>query len=156
MKNVLRGMRGQASATEILMTILLSAAIIALILQVPKIMRDFADLIVFASAEGTARGLAGMITISGAAPDSINIYYTVEDEAVNYDIEIKNRLVHITGIRSGSSNIQIKGGPEAKGWAKIAVSDISDFWGNVGYFVINKTREVAGDQTSDIYEVTAS
>jgi hypothetical protein len=107
--------------------------------QVPNIMTDIATLLTIASAEGTARDLAGLITISGAAQDMATIIYEGETPTVSYDITIKDRMVTITGIRKDSEQVMKANTPIKTGWGKLAIDPFGEFT-DVRIFTVKKTR----------------
>jgi len=151
------GSKGAGEWAEVLVTVLLAASILFLVFQIPEMVGNIASLISLASAEATARDLGGLITISGSAQDSITITYEGADESLFYDIEIKDRLVHITNIRkeSGEPIGMIFGSTMKTGWGKTAVDGISEEFGLVNIFTIEKTRVVEEDGTHDDYDVSA-
>jgi hypothetical protein len=159
MRNPTSSKKGQSGWIEILMTILMAAAIVTVAFQIPRMMQDFADLITLASAEATARSLAGLITVSGAAPDSITIIYESEGEDAFYDVKIEDRIVYITGLTTGGDapeRVKTLEGPLTEGWAKIAVGYLNKDFKSVRVFTIEKERLVAGDAAADDYDVSAT
>lgn len=151
-----RGRKGQADWMEIFMTILLACCLVIVALKIPDIMKDIATLLTIASGEATARDLGGLITISGAAQDAITITYEGADESIFYDVELKDRMVHITNIRTEYGEI-IRGeeSPIKTGWGKIGVDDPKGEFENVRVFTIEKTRVVTEDETRDAYDISA-
>ena len=133
------GNKGQGEWSEVLLTVVLSVCIVILAFQVPRIMMDVATLLTIASAEGTARDLAGLITISGAAQDMATITYEGENPTVSYDITIRNRMVTITGLKKDSEEIKNFELPIKTGWGKIAIDPSGDFR-NATTFTIKKNR----------------
>jgi hypothetical protein len=136
---------GQASATEVLMIFLITAAMLLLALQIPKIINDMWTLVSLASAEAVARNLAGLITISHAAAESVTIDYAGEDKNVLYDIEVEGRLVKVNAMQISHSILLESSEPEKKsfsfsmGTAKIAV-DVDASLSGLNVFRINKNR----------------
>jgi hypothetical protein len=152
------GRKGQGGWAEVLMTVFIAAAVTSVAFQIPKMVQDLTDLLAVASAEGTARNLAGLITISGASTDSIEIVYEGEGETIVYDVIIKDRMVTITGLRNEGDPIEeLKklDTPITEGWAKIAVGDLSKFFIGAKVFIIEKNRTVEGDGATDYYDVLA-
>lgn len=154
MSNRAMGRKGAGEWSDIFLTVILSACILVLALKIPEVVKDIATLLTLASAEKTARDLGGLITISGAGQDSMVIIYESEDESISYDIEIKDRRVHIINIRRDGEIIKSGESTIATGWGKIAVGDISETLEDARVFTIRKTRVVSDGETSDIYDVS--
>lgn len=147
--------KGQAILTETLLIIFLSAAIVVAALQIPRIIKDFIDLMTLASAEATARDLAGLITVSGAATDSATIKYEGEDYDIFYDVRIEDRIVYVTGVRKeGELIMETEYSPLTTGWGKIAVGDISRIFIDTRVFNAEKIRTVTSVETYDDYDVS--
>lgn len=152
------GSKGQGGWAEILMTVFIAAAVTSVAFQIPRMVQDFAALLAVASAEGTARDLAGLITISGASTDSIKIVYENEGEDLVYDVYIEDRVVKITALRHEGDPIEkvtTLETPIIKGWAKIAVGELSKYFVNVRVFTIEKSRIVEETGVTDEYDVSA-
>lgn len=159
MSKHLIGSKGAGEWSEVLMTVLLAACIMFLVFKIPEIVGDIATLLSIASAEATARDLGGLITISGSAQDSMTITYEGADEFIFYDVEIKDRIVHISNIRKESGEIismwkGTLGATIKTGWGKIAVDGLSEEFELVNIFTIQKNR-IVGEETYDVYDVSA-
>jgi len=154
------GSKAQGEWSDILVTVLLAACILFLLFKIPEIVGNIVTMLSLASGEVTACDLGGLITISGAAQDSITITYEGADESIFYDVEIKDRIVHIKGIRkeSGEELSMQKsafGSTFKTGWGKTAVDDISEEFEFVNIFTIKKDRVFEEDGTHDVYDVSA-
>lgn len=153
------GRKGQGGWAEVLMTVFIAAAVTSVAFQIPRMVQDFASLLAVASAEGTARDLAGLITISGASTDSIKIVYENEGEEIIYDVYIEDRVVKITSLRYEGDPVEkvtTLETPIIKGWAKIAVGELSEYLVGVKVFTIEKERIVAETGVKDEYDVSGS
>jgi len=152
--------KGQGEWSDIFLAVILSACIIVVAFKIPQIVEDIATLLTIASAEATARDLAGLITVSGAGQDSITIIYEGEDESIVYDVIIEDRTVKITSIKSveevagEAEEIKSIGAPAKIGFGKIAVGELSESFENVRVFTIKKDRLVTEEKTYDDYEVS--
>ena len=124
-----------------------------LALKIPDLIGDVVTMLSLQSAEKVARDLGGMITVSGAATDSMTIYYQAESEDVSYDIEIKDRMVHIKGITGGEGGTIMSGTTVSTGWGKIGVGQISEDLGYVNTFLIKKTRGFDNSVVKDVFDV---
>ncbi len=153
------GSKGQGEWSDVLITVLLAACILFLLFKVPEIVGDIVTMLSIASGEATARDLGGLITISGSAQDSITITYEGADESIFYDVEIKDRVVHIKGIRREAVDILsakgVLGATIKTGWGKTAVDDLSEEFEDVNIFTITKNRVVEEDESYDVYDVSA-
>lgn len=146
--------KGQGSLMETLLIIFLSVAIVAVAFQIPRIIDSFVDLMTLASAEATARDLAGMITVSGAATDDAVIKYKGTDADISYDVKIEERFVYVTGVRKDGELIMESGQPTGTtGVAKTAVGDIHRTLVERNVFNIKKNRTVDVVETGDDYDV---
>lgn len=134
------GRKGAGEWSEVLLTVLLCACIMVVVLKIPEIVSGILTTFSVASGEKLARDLGGLVTVSGAAQDSISIYYESEAQHVSYDVEISNRMVHVTGIHTEEGRIVSTPIVET-GWGKIGVGEISDEYSQSS-FVVGKTVEI--------------
>ncbi len=88
-------MKGQAQVTEILTTLGIAVLTVSLIFIVPKLLNDFIKMMILAKAEIVARDIAGLITVSGAAPEEIIIHYETPSEDITYNVDIDGRVVNV-------------------------------------------------------------
>lgn len=80
--------------TEALWIIALCVLIFLLIfLIVPKFWKAIAKTIALSSPSIVIRDLAGLITISGAAPHTITISYEIPTEKYSYNLEVNGRIL---------------------------------------------------------------
>jgi len=152
--------KGAGEVGEVLTAVVLAAALIFMAYQIPKMIQDIAALLTVASAEATARDLAGLITISGAAQDKATIIYEGASTQIFYDITIKDRMVNIGDIRKGigatGEKIKSAESPIRTGWGKTAVDPSGEFEG-VRVFTIEKSRSDSCDASKvcDVYKISA-
>lgn len=127
-------MKGQASIVSIvgIVAIIVIFVSVAATIFLPGMIADMYAEIALVSAEVVARDLAGFITISGAATDSITIYY-IPSEQHKYDVAIGNRIVDV-------KLLTVEYGMKGQAIAKTAV-DPAASRENVNSFTIKKWRE---------------
>jgi hypothetical protein len=146
--------KGQGSLIETFLILFMSVGIVVAGFQLPRIIDSFVELMTLASAEATARNLAGMITVSGAAADSAIITYTGPDEDISYDIRIENRYVFVTAVReNGEIILEGEAAPGGEGMGKMAVGNISRVFIDARSFDAEKNRTVTAIEIYDDYDV---
>jgi hypothetical protein len=78
--------------TETIWIIALSVMIFLIVfVAVPKFWKDIALTAVLSSPDVVIRDIAGLVTISGAAPHDIIIYYEVPTTKYSYNLQISGR-----------------------------------------------------------------
>lgn len=148
------GSKGAGEWSEVLLVVLLCACIMVVALQIPEMVGDVVALLTLESAEKTARDLGGLLTISGAATDSITIEYNTESGSVYYDISISDRYVHITDISTDAyGGVNGLSATMEKGWSKIGVGDITKELNNDNYITVTKQRSVNEEIVEDVFDV---
>lgn len=126
-------MKGQAEITEIIIILALAAFTIALIPILLNLIQDFFKIFALASPEIVSRDLAGLMTISAAAPNNITLYYKIYAEGISYDFDSHDRKVNVKLLDEDQKMIK-----EA---SSIIPIDITSSLENVKEFKIIKTRE---------------
>ncbi|OGW54472.1 MAG: hypothetical protein A2Y81_11745 [Nitrospirae bacterium RBG_13_43_8] len=80
--------------TETIWIIALSVMIILIVfVALPKFWKDIAFTAILSSPEVVIRDIAGLVTISGAAPHDITIYYEVPTTKYSYNLMINGRNI---------------------------------------------------------------
>ena len=125
-------MKGQAEATEVFMLVSLAILMVVMILLIWPLSQSISKVITTASAELVAKDLAGLTTISAAAPGNISISYEVEAGSINFNVDMKDRVVNVNMLDGGKA-VQTSS-------SKIAI-DIESHLLATKYFMIEKTRE---------------
>jgi len=122
--------KAQAEITEIISLVAISIALVFFFLFVlPKFVDTMFQMIALASAQVVSRDLAGLITISGAAPYKIDISYL---QQAKYNVNIKDRIVSVDDKT-----------------AKVGVDPSPSPFENVNYFEIKKWTEVQQIKTGE-------
>jgi hypothetical protein len=96
-------MKGQADIVDMLTVLGLIVCFIMLLMQVPKIYKDVFDMLALSSAEVVSRDIAGLISISAAAPYKATLIYNTTYRETSYTVELKNRQATVTYILKGES-----------------------------------------------------
>ena len=136
------GIPTEAIFTVVAVTIFMSL----LFLVMSGSLEDLAKQLAQESAEVVARDLAGFITISAAAPESLEITYE-PSEKFSYDVDVNGRIVSVRS-RVGDEYTEAgrifiwKVGPI--GWEEKTALDLFASLDNEQIFVIEKT--VSGDR----------
>lgn len=112
---------------EVLCTILLIIVVILSALQITMMLPELVDLLTLGSNEAVADNIAGLITISGAAPDSIHISYGAASES-GYTVVVQNRIVTVSSSAAGSQTKT----------AKVGLGNILEEFDGVFTFAIEK------------------
>jgi hypothetical protein len=118
---------------KVLWMVFLFAIMVILIMMLPNLAEDLFKMIALASADVVSKDLAGLISISGAAPEKIVITYQTPSKEFFYDVKIKDRIVDVKMIGEGKAVI-------SNATARCAVDPEASFK-NVQKFVIEKTME---------------
>ncbi len=95
-------MKGASTVNEIILFIGMAAITLSAIVAIPGWINDAARLFALTSAEIVTRDLAGLISISGAAPDKIIITYAIEKEGVSYNVDLQDRVITVVRLSEGS------------------------------------------------------
>ncbi len=88
-------MKGQSEVTEVIFLIGIVLLLFILIFSYGKMWRELLESLVSTSPKIVVRDIAGLVSISGAAPDSIKISYEVPTDQYSYYLEIKDRAVKV-------------------------------------------------------------
>ena len=75
---------------------------------VPKFWKAIAEEAILSSPDVIVKDISGLMTISGAAPHDITIYYKAPSEKYLYNLEIKGKIVTIEMISSDDITKKIK------------------------------------------------
>jgi len=95
--------------TETLWIIGLSILIFLIVFVViPKFWRSIAETAILSSPDVIVRDLSGLITISGAAPHDITIYYETSTEKYSYNLEVDGKILNLEMISSDDISKQVK------------------------------------------------
>lgn len=87
--------KGQQEIITVLGTVAMAAITVFFIIEIlPKAITDFQQFVSLASAEVVSRNLAGIISISAAAPNQITINYQPSED-YKYYVRTKNRVVDV-------------------------------------------------------------
>ncbi len=136
---------GAIVITDVIVAIAIAVGTMFIILNVPSLVQDLAKLMELGSAETVAYDLAGLATISAAAPDTVRITYQSIRKDLAYTGSIKERVVTIEGPFKEEPYKQIAGK------AKVAI-DVNASFQSKTSFTIKKTTENGENN----YEVVAS
>jgi hypothetical protein len=132
--------------TETIWIIALSVMIFFItFVAVPRLWKDIAFTALQSSPDVVARDIAGLVTISGAAPHQITIYYKVPTEKYSYNLQIsgRNLTVEMLGEEKIINKITARASDEIPIDPQSSVSDST-------IFTIEKLRE----EGKNVYEVT--
>lgn len=88
---------GAIVVVEVVLTVTLSGLTVAVLLNLPTLVQDLAKLMELGSAEAVAYDLAGLTSISAAAPDTIQMNYQSSRKDLVYSGSIKDRIVTVEG-----------------------------------------------------------
>jgi len=94
-------MKAQVSATDTMTLVVISAMFILLMLQIPKVFKDFFDTVATATSQVVASDLAGLISVSAAAPEDIVIVYEGALKQVNYTVDLHDGNITVEMLREG-------------------------------------------------------
>ena len=123
---------------EILGVMAITALFVIFLIQSPKIFKDFFDAIAKSSAECVAGDLAGLISISAAAPQDIMIKYNATIPKINYTVELDQRNIVVERLSKGKST--------GESFTNIyAVDGLQIKIENNNEFIIQKTNTATGN-----------
>lgn len=145
MKTIFRSKSGYQAPVEVIgVFILILGAIIFAVKILPGLISDLYGQLALFSAEVVARDLAGLITISAAAPNEI-VIENAFSESYEYDASINDRIVWVKLLTT-------RYGMKGQANAKIAIDGL-DYKTDepVNYFVISKSV----NKTGNVYDVDA-
>lgn len=129
--------KAQAEITEIISLVAIGIALIFFFVVIlPKFVDTMFQLIALASAQVVSRDLAGLITISGAAPGRITIFYQPQ---AKYNVGIADRIV----------SVELLEGLKDRATAKAGVDPSPPPFESVNYFEIRKWVEVQQIKTGE-------
>ena len=110
---------------------LIALAVIFTIVALPHLIKNIFELTSLSSAEVVARDIAGLVTISAAAPNRITLQYRMPAEH-EYDVDIEDRFVKVK-----LENVRY--GMRGEAQAKTAIDNIEYHGDNINYIEIEKT-----------------
>ena len=96
-------MKGLMSVADAITLLTIAALFVLLLAIIPKLFSDFFTQLAMSTSEVVARDLAGLITISAAAPKDITISYFGAMKKINYSVDLSQRVVKVDMIRNGKS-----------------------------------------------------
>jgi len=131
--------------TETLWIIGLSILIFLIVFViVPKFWKKIAETAILSSPSVIIRDISGLMTISGAAPHDITIYYKAPSEKYNYNLDINGKILTIEMISSEdiTKKIKEKVNDEIPVDPQVSITESR-------IFTIQKTRE----NEKNLYEV---
>ncbi|MEM5843926.1 MAG: hypothetical protein QW841_01645 [Candidatus Aenigmatarchaeota archaeon] len=96
-------MKAQAKIVDMLTVLGLVVCFLILLMQIPKIYKDVFDMLALSSADVVSRDIAGLISISAAAPHKITLIYNTTYKEVSYTVELKDRVATVTYILKGEA-----------------------------------------------------
>lgn len=132
---------GQAELIDIIgIFILIVGAVIFIALLLPSLISDIYGLLAQSSAEVVGRDLAGLITISAAAPNEIIIRKAFSTKH-SYNVEIDSRLVQV-------KLLTVEYGMKGEAITKTAIDNLRHQFDNVNYFKIRKFLDKDGNAYS--------
>lgn len=76
---------------------------------VPKFWKSIAQTAILSSPEVVIKDIAGLVTISGAAPHDITIYYEAKTEKYSYNLDIAGRILTLEMLSEQRITEDIKG-----------------------------------------------
>jgi len=135
-------MKGQSKVTEVIFFIGLVVLLLQLIFIYPKLWKELIDSVIHTSPLIVVRDIAGLITVSGAAPDTIKIFYKVPTDKYSYNLNVDKRTVKLQMLDENGKPI----GSEAI--TQIPIDPTVSLQNKIS-FIIEKTR-IAG---RNFYEV---
>jgi hypothetical protein len=106
------------------------------------------------SAQVVSRDLAGLTTISGAAPYKITIHYAPTN-IILYNVSIDSRILTVSILQSNSKPLTISISPYSQySSSKIAVGDLKTDILNSKEFDIQKQTTISDQTRQSTYSVT--
>lgn len=96
-------MKGQINVADALGLLVIAAAFVLILAKIPQIFHDFFTLLALSFSEVVSRDLAGMISISAAAPNEIEIEYRAMVKEFNYTVELRERTINVTMLRDSEA-----------------------------------------------------
>jgi hypothetical protein len=134
--------KGQAEIMSIIGVVVSALFILVFVVfLLPDMIADLMAFLSTFSAEVVSRNVAGLITISAAAPDEITIDYSPSNDFY-YDVDINNRVVHVKLL---TEKFMMKGESTIKAGIDSTCSQGPPCqFSNVNYFRIEKNLVEAG------------
>lgn len=129
-------MKGSTKTSEVLLYVLMTLVILGMSLNFTKFTEDVHNIYFTTSSEIIARDLAGLISISGSAPDRITIDYVTSSEKYKYNVKVNDTFVEVSAV---DENGQTKGFPSQIAHAIKSMESKS--FNEKRVFRITKTRE---------------
>jgi hypothetical protein len=90
-KNKLRNMKADVVPETVWVIALSVLMFLIIFLVVPKFWKDIAQTAVLSSPDVVIKDIAGLVTISGAAPHDITINYKVDTDTYSYNLQVSGR-----------------------------------------------------------------
>jgi len=126
-------MKSQVAPADIITFLVISVIFVLTMSRIPKIYKEFFSVLALSTSDVVAHDLAGLISMSAAAPDDIIIEYHGRSEQINYTVELKDRDITVEMI--------VDGEPQNRTVENVyAVSDLQGKFEDCKKFEIKKIR----------------
>lgn len=126
-------MKAMIPVSDTLTFLAISMIFILIMARIPSIFKEFFSVLSLSTSDVVAHDLAGLISMSAAAPDDITIEYHGRVKQINYTVELKDRNITVEMI--------IDGEPQERSVVNVfAVSDLQGKFENSKKFEVKKRR----------------
>lgn len=140
--------KGMETVANVLGAVFITAIVVFFFYYVfPLFFGDMFKSIALTSTDVVSRDLAGLVSVSGVAPNQIIIKYN-PSSSIQYNVSVQNRVVSV-GLPISKSNLASNLGVTGVESAKTAIDNLTVKIDSENNFEISKTMKTSWDNNGD-------